>query len=112
MVERHLRVAARLGELVDSAPDLELLAPVRSCVVCLRYRPAGVPEADLDAVNARLGRALLEDGRVYAGTTVYRGMTALRPAIVNWRTTDDEIDLLLAVVRELGRQHSESATTQ
>ena len=42
MVERHLGLATRLGALVEQAPDLELLAPVRSCVVCLRYRPEGV----------------------------------------------------------------------
>jgi hypothetical protein len=29
-------------------------------------------------------------------------MTALRPAIVNWRTTTADIDLLVTVVRELG----------
>ena len=38
---------------------------------------------------------------MYAGTTVYDGKVALRPAIVNWRTTDPDIDLLVAVVREL-----------
>jgi hypothetical protein len=28
-------------------------------------------------------------------------MTALRPAIVNWRTTEADIDLLVSVVREM-----------
>jgi glutamate/tyrosine decarboxylase-like PLP-dependent enzyme len=102
MVERHLDLAQRLGRLVEEAPDLELLAPVRLCVVCFRYRPPGVPEAELDDLNQRLGAALLADGRVFAGTTVYRGMTALRPAIVNWRTTEADIDLLVRVVREVG----------
>jgi glutamate/tyrosine decarboxylase-like PLP-dependent enzyme len=102
MVERHLDVAAHLGALVEAAPDLELLAPVRSCVVCFRYRPAGVPDTRLDALNAALGKELLRDGRVYAGTTVYRGTTALRPAIVNWRTTESDVALLVSVVRELG----------
>jgi glutamate/tyrosine decarboxylase-like PLP-dependent enzyme len=102
MVERHLGLATRLGALVEQAPDLELLAPVRSCVVCLRYRPEGVHAGELNALNARIGKELLDDGRVYAGTTVYRGMTALRPAIVNWRTTEDDIDLLVSVIREIG----------
>jgi glutamate/tyrosine decarboxylase-like PLP-dependent enzyme len=102
MVERHLDLAQRLGRLVEEAPDLELLAPVRLCVVCFRYRPPGVPESELDDLNQRLGAALLADGRVFAGTTVYRGMTALRPAIVNWRTTEPDIDLLVRVVREVG----------
>jgi glutamate/tyrosine decarboxylase-like PLP-dependent enzyme len=102
MVERHLDLAARLGRAVEDSPDLELLAPVTLCVVCFRYRPPGVPEQDLDELNRRLGEELLADGRVYAGTTVYRGVTALRPAIVNWRTTEVDIDLLASVVHEIG----------
>jgi glutamate/tyrosine decarboxylase-like PLP-dependent enzyme len=102
MVERHLDLAAHLGRLVEAAPDLELLAPVRLCVVCFRYAPAGVPEPDLDALNQAVGAALLADGRVFAGTTVYEGRTALRPAIVNWRTSEADVELLVSVVRELG----------
>ncbi len=101
MVERHLDLAQRLARLVGEAPDLELLAPVPLCVVCFRYRPPGVPEAELDDLNQRLGAALLTDGRVFVGTTVYRGMAALRPAIVNWRTTEADIDVLVSVVREV-----------
>ncbi|MEU9024816.1 pyridoxal-dependent decarboxylase [Actinomadura sp. NPDC048394] len=101
MVERHLDVAAHLGALVEAAPDLELLAPVRLCVVCFRYRPAGVPEERLDELNARLGEALLGDGRVYAGTSRYRGMTVFRPAPLNWRTTKADVERLVEVLREL-----------
>ncbi|KRV49795.1 pyridoxal-dependent decarboxylase [Wenjunlia vitaminophila] len=106
MVERHHDLALRLGDLVQRAPDLELLAPVRLCVVCFRYRPPGVDGAELDALNQRLGAELLADGRVLAGTTVHRGMTALRPAIVNWRTGEREIDLLVEVVRTIGARLS------
>lgn len=101
MVERHHDLALRLGAAVEAAPDLELLAPVKLCVVCFRYRPAGVPEEELNALNRRLGEALIADGRFFAGTTTYQGMTALRPAILNWRTTEPDIDLLLQVLREL-----------
>jgi glutamate/tyrosine decarboxylase-like PLP-dependent enzyme len=101
MVERHLDVAAHLGRLVEADPDLELLAPVQLCVVCFRYRPPGVPEEELNDLNARLGAALLADGRVYAGTSTYRGMTVLRPAIVNWRTTRADVELFVQVIGEI-----------
>lgn len=101
MVERHLDLAKRLSNLVDAAPELERLAPTKLCVVCFRARPAGVPEEALDDLNRELGAALLADGRVFAGTTVYGGRVALRPAIVNWRTTEADIDLFVDVVREL-----------
>ena len=43
-----------------------------------------------------------DDGRVMFGTTRFRGMTAFRPAITNWRTTEPDVDLVADVVRELG----------
>jgi glutamate/tyrosine decarboxylase-like PLP-dependent enzyme len=102
MVERHLALAQRLAGRVEEAPDLELLAPAKLNIVCFRLHPPGAAESDLDDLNTRLGEAILEDGRVYAGTTVYGGRTALRPAMVNWRTRDGDVDFFVDVVRELG----------
>ena len=106
MVERHLDLAQHLARRVDEAPDLERLADAPLCIVCFRARPPGVPEGDLDELNRKVGAALLDDGRVFAGTTVYDGRVALRPAIVNWRTTESDIDLFVEVVRELARTAS------
>jgi glutamate/tyrosine decarboxylase-like PLP-dependent enzyme len=102
LVERHCDLAKHLAAAVDAAPDLERLAEVPLNVVCFRYRPAGLAESELDDVNRRLGEALLDDGRVFAGATIYGGRAALRPAISNWRTTAADLDLLVEVVRELG----------
>jgi glutamate/tyrosine decarboxylase-like PLP-dependent enzyme len=102
MVERHMDLAQHLARRVDEAPDLERLADAPLNIVCFRYRPKDATADELDALNLRLGADLLADGRVYAGTTRYRGVVALRPAIVNWRTTQADVDLLVDVVRELG----------
>ena len=102
MVERHVGLARRLAEQVDAAPELERLAEVPLNVVCFRYRPAGVAEEELDELNRRLGQAVLDDGRVYFGTTVYGGKVAFRPAIVNWRTRPQDVDLIVQIVREQG----------
>jgi hypothetical protein len=56
----------------------------------------------LDDLNRRLGVEVLQDGRVYFGSTVYEGRTAFRPAIVNWRTREEDVDLIVDVTRELG----------
>jgi glutamate/tyrosine decarboxylase-like PLP-dependent enzyme len=102
MVEGHLDLARRLAARIDDAPDLERLAEVPLNIVCFRYRPPGVPEDRLDDLNRRLGAALLGDGRVYFGSTVYEGRVAFRPAIVNWRTRPEDVDLIVDVTRELG----------
>jgi glutamate/tyrosine decarboxylase-like PLP-dependent enzyme len=102
MVERHLDLAQRLAAAVDEAPELERLADVPLNIVCFRFRPDGLSEEELNALNARLGEDVLADGRVYVGTTSFGGTVAFRPAIVNWRTREADIDLFVAVVRELG----------
>jgi len=102
MVERHLALAQRVARRVDEAPDLERLAPVPLNIVCFRFRPLGLPPERLDDLNARLGDAVLADGRVYVGMTRYAGQVAFRPAVVNWRTTEQDVDLLVDVIRELG----------
>ena len=101
MVERHLALAQHLAERVDGAPELERLADVPLNIVCFRARPAGIGEEQLNDFNERLGAELLADGRVFVGTTTYGGKTALRPAIVNWRTETEDIDLLVDVTREV-----------
>jgi glutamate/tyrosine decarboxylase-like PLP-dependent enzyme len=102
MVERHVRLARRVADQVDGSPDLERLADVPLNVVCFRYRPQGFPESGLDDLNRRVGQLVLDDGRVYFGTTVYRGKVAFRPSIVNWRTAEGDVDLIVSAVRELG----------
>jgi len=106
MVERHLALARMLGEVVDQAPDFELLAPVSLNIACFRYAPpslAGNEEA-LNDLNRTLGPAVLDDGRVYVGTTTYDGRVAFRPAIVNWRTTEPDVRMIVDVIRELGER--------
>jgi glutamate/tyrosine decarboxylase-like PLP-dependent enzyme len=103
LIERHLDLAQHLARQVDEAPDLERLAEVPLNIVCFRYRPPGVPDEELDELNRRLGEDVLADGRVYVGTTLYEGRVAFRPAIVNWRTREEDVDLLVEVIRELGR---------
>ena len=102
IVERSLDNAARLAAEVEESEDFELLAPVPLNVVCFRYRPPGVAETELDALNERIADEVLTDGRIYVGTTRWAGKIAFRPAFVNWRTTSVDVDLILETLRDLG----------
>ncbi len=104
MVERHLELAQRLSTRVDESPELERLAETKLNIVCFRFAPAGVGDEELDELNLALGQDVLEDGRVFFGTTRYDGKVAFRPAIVNWRTAERDVDLLVDVLLELGRK--------
>ena len=99
----HLRhLAALLADQARAAGDLELVDEPVLNVVPFRFAPEGVRRRDLDDLNERLGRAVLDDGRVAVGLTRYRSVVCLRPAIANWRTGEDDVRLVVEVVRELG----------
>lgn len=103
LVTRCCNLAQGLGQAVDADPCLDLVAPVASCVVCFRYRPPGMPEGDeLDRLNREIQALLTAGGEILAtGGTLPSGF-CLRPAIVSWRTTEDDLAFLASEVRRLG----------
>jgi glutamate/tyrosine decarboxylase-like PLP-dependent enzyme len=101
VVENSLDLAQHLAAKVDEASDLERLADVQLNIVCFRARPPGFPEDKLDELNRRIAAGVIEDGRVFFGSTVYDGMVAFRPAPVNWRNRPEDVEQIAEVVQEL-----------
>lgn len=102
LIDRNLDQARMLGLMVASDPALELLAPVATSVVCFRYNPGGIEEADLNALNRELLLRLQETGVAAPSGTTVRDRYALRAAFCNHRTEMRDLDMLVAAVREIG----------
>ncbi|HTP25853.1 MAG TPA: hypothetical protein VMK12_09365 [Anaeromyxobacteraceae bacterium] len=64
-----------------------------------RIRDERVLSRDIEATVGRWSDPMPEDGT--AGNTIHAGKVALRPAIVNWLTQTEDVDLLVDVTREL-----------
>ncbi|MCB1390705.1 MAG: amino acid decarboxylase [Rhodobacteraceae bacterium] len=92
------RLAARMGQGVAAHPPMALLAPVVSNL-CVFTADARLPAAEQGALNAGIAQKLQLDGVAVFSTTVVGGVTCLRAAITNHRTTPDDIDVALAAVR-------------
>jgi selenocysteine lyase/cysteine desulfurase len=60
-----------------------------------------MPAAALDAHQDRLAAALEASGDGWLSTTSLRGATWLRAGVVNYLTTEADIDRLLATLRRL-----------
>jgi glutamate/tyrosine decarboxylase-like PLP-dependent enzyme len=102
-IARNIAQAAYLAQLVREAPELELLAPVPLNIVNFRFVAPGRSDAELDALNREILVRLQEDGiAVPSGTTV-RGRFAIRVAITNHRSGDEDFDALVAGVMGIGR---------
>ncbi|MEV4620112.1 pyridoxal-dependent decarboxylase [Asanoa sp. NPDC049573] len=103
-IEHDIAVAARLATTVDEAPDLELLAHGLS-VVCFRCHPPGHPSDALDDLNREVLRAVQLGGRAFLAGTTIDGVFALRACVVNFGTTESDVDEMVADVRETLARH-------
>lgn len=90
LVEANVRQAQRLGEALERSGYFRLLAPVKMCVACFTFN---LEERKLgDHVRLFL-QTLVKRGVVNITPTQYGGLPAMRAALVNWRTTDKDIDM-------------------
>jgi aromatic-L-amino-acid decarboxylase len=95
VIARTCDLARYMAERIEAEPFLELLAPVSLNIVCFRYR------AD-DSVNANVVGDLHESGLTAPSITRVNGRLAIRAAIVNHRTTTEDVDTLLRAAVEFG----------
>jgi glutamate/tyrosine decarboxylase-like PLP-dependent enzyme len=103
-IEHNLACAQRLADLVRASDDFELLAPVELSIVCFRYRPPGwTDNARIDALNEQLLQVLQRDGSSYLSNARVQGRFALRGCVLNYRTTERDMEILLDDLRRLGR---------
>ncbi len=103
VIARNCRQARRLGRLVAERRELELLAPVSLNIVCFRFA-AALDAAALDRLNEAIVAELQLSGIAAPSTTKIGGRAAIRVALTNHRTRDEDLDLLLSEVRRLGRE--------
>jgi aromatic-L-amino-acid decarboxylase len=100
-IEGNLRQAQLLFDLATDHPDFETREhrPQLS-IVPIRHAPPGC--ADLDRHNEALCRAMQHDGRVYITPAVIDDRIWLRPCFTNFRTTEEDVRVTLAVAAEIG----------
>jgi aromatic-L-amino-acid decarboxylase len=108
LIEANIDLAAYLAGRCAEADDLEAVSPRPDLsVVCFRHLPGGraaakrLPAAELDAHQDRLQAGLESSGEGWLTTTRLRGATWLRAGIVNYLSTEADIDILLADLRAL-----------
>jgi len=95
LIERNCRAAARFGAGL-SAAGFAVLNEVVLNQVLVSFGP---PE-----VNARVIRAIQEEGTCWCGGTVWQGRHAMRISISSWATTDADVERSLAAMIKVAGQ--------
>jgi L-2,4-diaminobutyrate decarboxylase len=95
-IEQMFDLGQAFGRLVAARPHWELATEPEGNIVCFRYAPPTL--ADADAFQARVRAAIVKEGSYYLVQTVLRGLTYLRVTIINPRTTLGDLEALLVRV--------------
>ena len=104
-IGEDIALAEYLGEVVSSAEDFELLAPVELSICCFRYVGArGRSDAELNQLNERIMERVQKGGRAYLSNATVNGRFALRACITNFRTTKADIDETVASIRDVAEE--------
>jgi aromatic-L-amino-acid/L-tryptophan decarboxylase len=89
LIREHVRLAQLFASWVEAEPGWEVVAPHPFSTVCFRH---------VEADNDELARHATATGKLFVATTKLRGQTAIRLAIGNAQTTEDDIRLAWEVL--------------
>jgi aromatic-L-amino-acid decarboxylase len=92
-IEEHCRLARLFASWVSASSDWVVAAPVPFALVCFRYAPDGMSDAEADAANERIMEAVNAGGEVFLSHTKLRGRYVMRLSIGNIRTEERHIAL-------------------
>lgn len=101
-IQHDIDLRKYLDARIEEAGELEHMGSELS-IVCFRYVPQeDCSEEALAEINRSIVTSLVRDGRFYLSPTELDGRFALRVCIVNFRTTETDLNALVAEVCRLG----------
>jgi glutamate/tyrosine decarboxylase-like PLP-dependent enzyme len=108
MISDDMRLSRDLHELVQKHPDFEAFTQHLS-ITTFRYVPRDLPAgSDREDYLQRLNQELLSrverSGDAFLSNAMVNGRFALRACIVNFRTSQADIDALLPLLSRLGSE--------
>ena len=99
-LRQQIEMARELASWIDETPGWERVAPVPFSLVCFRYAPAGMSEAERDAANAAILERVNASGSAYISHTKLHGRYVLRLAIGNLRTERRHVENAWRLLRD------------
>ena len=102
-IARDIQLARLFYKLASAHPELQAVTQNLS-ITTLRYCPPGYPEAGLNELNERVLNDLQRNGEMFLSNAVVGDMYCLRACIVNFRTTEMDIEAMVEIIVSSGRR--------
>jgi aromatic-L-amino-acid decarboxylase len=99
-----LALARLAADRLRRMEGIEMLAEPQLSLLAFRLAPAGMPEAELDALNQRFRERINARQRVFLTPTRLRGKFALRICVLSFRTHRERMEMALEDIEAARRE--------
>lgn len=97
-IDNNVRQARHLYARVADHAEFEAASEPPMSAICIRYKAAGLSDAEAKALHARVVEQIEKSGKFWISTTELKGRTWFRINPVNFRTRTEHMDQLLALL--------------
>ena len=102
MIARHCRLARRMAAALTAESGVEILNDVSLNQLAVRFG-AGRPAAEGDALTKAVIERIQAEGVCFAGGALWKGRWIMRVSVINWATSERDIDVSAAAIVEAWR---------
>lgn len=99
----NVHCAEYLADLVRQHDELELIIAPQLSILCFRFKPAGLDNAEIDRINSEIRDLIQLEGDYLMSATRVHERPVLRVCIINHATRAEHIEGLLESVLRIGR---------
>jgi len=109
-IDNNIRQARHLHALAVDDPEFEPASVPPMSAICIRYTGKALNEAELKKLHAEVAQRVEQSGRFWISTTELKGKTWFRINPVNFRTRQEHMDELFAMLKSACRAISQRST--
>ncbi len=99
-IDNNVRQAKHLYNLAANSGDFEAASTPPMSAICIRYKGAELSEPESKQLHAEVARRVEESGRFWISTTELKGKSWFRINPVNFRTREEHMEQLFALLRD------------
>lgn len=99
-IDNNVRQAKHLHALVEKDPRFELASSPPMSAICIRFKGAGLDEAESKELHAEVAQRVEQSGRFWMSTTELKGKSWFRINPVNFRTRKEHMEELFRLLQQ------------
>ena len=101
-VVKGFYLAEYTQDILESFKEFEILSPAQMAIVTFRYVFPGLSEQRIDDINERIVNSIIDDGFAMISSTILKGHRVLRMCTMNPRTTEEDIEKTIELIKRCG----------